>query len=283
MKQVIIIPGLLLLLSLSCRQDSQPGTRQGYQTRSDRLGGASNQTSAAADEQTATDGRTIYIVAGTAKTEMAAIQAAQKFQNFGFESNVFRAPNGAYIITVGATRDQTLAEQLLRENIKQGKLSERSALSFGENWVGPIYAPTQSTWQSGANQTATTQPAETGTQNIYIPSSSTNNQSGGYAQPTEIPGPQASQNVDAFASGATAFYVVISQAGNENQALTIAQQYIRQGLTVFVFETTAGYAVTLSRAVSKMDAEAIRAQAANKISAIKIVPAGPEWKRQIFP
>lgn len=274
MKRVIIFPGLLLLLFINCGQktDSQSETRQGYQARSNRLGGSSSGATA--------EGRIIYVVAGTAKTELAAIQAAQKFQSYGFESNVFRAPNGAYIITVGATRNQTIAEQFLRENIKRGKLSERAALSFGENWVGPIYAPVTSSLQ-GTESATTPQRTESETQNIYIPSSNT--PSGYSSSPNQIPGPQASQNVDAFASGASAFYLLLAQAGNESQALSAAQQYIRQGLTIYIYETTSGYAVTLGGPVSRTEAEALRSQMETRIGSIKIVAAGPEWKRQIFP
>jgi len=277
MKRVIIISGLLLLFFINCGQktDSRSEARQGYQARSNRLGG-----SASGAGQTTADGRIIYVVAGTAKTELAAIQAARKFQGYGFESNVFRAPNGAYIITVATTQNQTVAEQFLRENIKRGKLSERAALSFGENWVGPIYAPLTSSLQ-GTESATTPQRTESETQNIYIPSS--NIPSGYDTAPTAIPGPQASQSVDAFASGASAFYLLLAQTGNESQALSAAQQYIRQGLTINIYETTSGYAVTLGGPVSRTDAESLRSQMETRIGSIKIVATGPEWKRQIFP
>lgn len=292
MKKVTFILGLLLIFSMSCDQDYyQRGTKQSYQARSNRLGGNENQTKPVTENQSTqptTGDRKIYIVSGTAKTEMAAIQAARKFHAFGFESNVFRAQNGTYIITVGATTKRELAEKFLRDNIKQGKISDRSVLSYGDNWVGPIYAETQSNWQASTEPSTKPDQPESGTQNIYIPPSSYNEnqniQPGSQStQPQQIPGPQSSTNVDAFSSGNGQFYLVISTARDESQALKQAQQHIRQGLTVFVYETSSGYAVTMSQAVSQMEAEAIRNKYANKISSAKLVPAGPEWKRQIFP
>ena len=248
MKPMTLILGLLLLFSMSCDQDFfNKGTKQSYQARSNRLNGSSDHQVPAATEEspTPTDGRRIYVVAGTAKTEMAAIQAAQKFQNFGFESNVFRAPNGTYVITVGSTINQTIAEKFLTDNIQQGKLSDRSALSFGTNWTGPIYAHPQSTQKIDTRQpSATNNQAAIDPKRTYIPpqppayNTNRNAQpSTQYRAPTPIPGTQASQNVDAFTVNTDQYYLVISRAKNESQALNLAQQYIRQGLKIFVYET----------------------------------------------
>ena len=289
MKKVTLILGLLLLFSIGCQQDSyDPGTKQSYQARSNRLGGNSDQVPATTGNQNQVTGsKPIYVVAGTAKTEMAAIQAAQKFYNFGFDSNVFRAPNGTYVITVASAVDQGIAEQFLKENIRQGKISEHSALSFGENWVGPIYAQTKSVWQTSTTQPVTpTTPTENQPQNIYIPPSSYSSNQNAQSQnivPTRIPGPQTSSAVDAISSASGMYYLVISEVRSESQAMNAAQQYIQAGLTVFVYETTSGYAVTLSQAVSRANAESIRSQFYNQVPSVKLVPDGPEWKRQIFP
>jgi hypothetical protein len=221
-----------------------------YQPRSENVRKSSPQSSTPVTNQ----GRPVYVVAGETLSEAEALQEAQKYRNYGFNVEIYTNSQGSYLVTVGSSTNATIAQQFRDKYVLARRLPGTAYCAPADGWRGPLLGQTEASLTTVPPQ----QPASPPTS--FFSSDPTPNLTGNY-------------------------YLVLARTQTETNAIQLANQYIAQGLVVFVYETTAGYAVTLEKALPQAQAETRRQQVLRegKISNITLVPGGTEWKGIIYP
>jgi len=318
MKKIILLLGLFIGFILNCDMNyRQPGDSQEphYQTRT-----GDDQTNPGS-----VSGRAVYIAAGTVKNEYGAIQEAQKLERYGIQTQVFYVdPKQGYVIVTGTAEDWDSAQRIKQEQVARGIISSRAKLTDGKGWRGPVYVTQVSTpspaYGSGTNYGTTpgyntdpnygsgttydpgTNPAPGSQYGGVTPdgagSSYSSNPPSYPTTPSDTPidnylnpnDPNAGRGSGAYGgntqTGTGLYYLVLVEARNENQAIEYANQFIRQGLVIYVYETTRGFAVTLgNQAKTQQQAETERQSLIRegKIRNATLVPDGPFWQRLIYP
>lgn len=311
MKILLLFMGMTLFVFMNCEKYSIPGQsgKQSYQSRTNKNQPDNPSSNTLPTEQE----KLIYVVAGTVTNEVAAIQAVQKFRNFGFDSRVFRSPNGPYIVTVAQSADEDSAQAFLNKHLNTGWIPNHSKLAYNSGWIGPLY-PSDSQATSSYSQQSNNQGLASDQQNGYIgqgytptnPNQTNNNSQNNYIDPNQYPEyqnqnyntqpavpnnrttpnvnniPTTNNNIMNSATGL--YYVVLEESPNEERAVLIANRYIQQGLVVFVYETTQGYKITVGKALSSDKAQSVKQSlSTQKGLNANILPDNENWKRLVYP
>ncbi|MCI0513501.1 hypothetical protein L0128_09835 [candidate division KSB1 bacterium] len=222
-----------------------------YQPRSENVRKSSTQTATPAANQ----GQPVYIVAVETLSEPEALREAQKYRNYGFKVEIYTNALGSFLVTVGSSTNANLSQQFRDKYVQARRLPGTAYCSPATGWRGPLLGQTETSLTTVPPPPATTPPTS-----FYSSEPATPNLTGNY-------------------------YLVLARTQTEASAIQVAIQYIAQGLIVFVYETTVGYAITLDKALPQSQAEAKRQQALRegKVTNITLVPDGPEWKGIVYP
>lgn len=281
MKKFLIFMGMILFLNLNCDSSWDYSKKnQHYESQANRLNTGENVPDVP-PPQTRTFVQPVYIVAGTVPQEWRALQEAQKLSNYGFNSQVYRAPNGVYVITTGFAENMASAVKLREQHSASGLISTKLKTSYGKDWQGPIFTSTPNYATpppQPVNQPAST--AETYAEDSYLES--------GSELPGTSPAPiitNQTKPADVVENPSGLVYIVLTETREEERAIEMADQYIRQGAAVYVYETTQGYSVTAGKAQNRQVADAERQRLAreNGIHRARLVPQSRNWKRLIYP
>ncbi len=196
------------------------------------------------DNNTNTSTNRIHVVAAIVSSEVAALEETRKYKNYGFQANFYQTTDRQFAISVGSFSNQPTAQRFMQEEIQKGKLPRNSFLMEMENTSGPRYD--------------TTPQYRTPLPNTRVPETPSYNDPRTYNLPADEPPVYQAPRTETYTGNQ--YHIVLSQTNNYSDAVQTANQYIQQGLTVFVYERTNGYAITFGKVFSYNEAENLQTQ-----------------------
>ncbi|MBN2090506.1 hypothetical protein JW964_12905 [candidate division KSB1 bacterium] len=273
MKIYLLLSLLLFAIHLSCGDDpfSRPdnvNTRQRrYQTNPNTQQFTPNLPQQDNNNYTSTN--RIHIVAAVMSSEVAALEEMRKYKNYGYPANIYQTTKGQYAISIATFSDRQNAEQVRQNEIRKGKIPQSSFIAEMENSSGPRYD-------------ATPQP-NTPIPETRIPENQPYNDPRTYNLPTDEPPVYQAPRTESYTGDQ--YHIVLGQASTYTDAVQTANRYIQQGLTVFVYEKTNGYAITFGKIFTGNEAAAWQNQIrqnSNLPNAI-VTPRDGNWRNIVYP
>ncbi len=265
---------LLFAIHLSCSDDpfSRPDNitprQRKYQTNPNTQNVPSNQGQEYTSNNNASKNR-IHIVASIISSEIAAIEELKKYKNYGYPANVYKTTNGQYAVSIATFSDRQTAQTFMQAEIQKGKIPQNAFLTEMENSSGPQYDTTPQ------NNTSTTDPGSTGN---YL-----NNDRRSQNLPADETPIYETPRTENFSGNQ--YHIVLANTNTSAEAIQRANQFIQQGLPVFVYEKTNGYAVTYGKIYSQNEAATKQNQLQQRYNTpgIVVVARDQSWRDVIFP
>lgn len=252
MKKYRLLPLLLFIIYINCSDDpfgrpdnitnrprryqTNPNNSQQNNQTNPNNSQPFNQSVPPQDNRTTNTSSRAHIVAIITSSEIAAIEEMKKYKNYGYPANIYQTTNGQYAVSIASFSDRQTAEQTMQNEIRKGKIPQTSFVTEMESSGGPRYDPS-----------VPTVPPNQG-----VPDGYSNNQPRNYnVQPDE---PPVYQPPRTGTYSGDQFHIVLAQSNSVSDAIQTANRYIQQGLTVFVYERTNGFAITYGKVFSRDEA-----------------------------
>jgi hypothetical protein len=265
---------LLFAIHLSCsddpfgRPDNITPRQRKYQTNPNTQNVPSNQGQESTRNNNVSGNR-IHVVATIISSEIAASEELKKYKNYGYPANFYKTTNGQYAVSVASFSDRQTAQTFMQTEIQKGKIPQNAFLTEMENSSGPQHDTTPQ------YNPPNTDPGYT---NNYL-----NNDRRTQNLPADETPIYETPRAENFSGNQ--YHIVLANTNTYTDAVQRANQFIQQGLPVFVYEKTNGYAITYGKIYSQNEAATKQNQLrqSNNTPGIIVVARDQSWREVVFP